>query len=83
MSRTRHLAFSSVRPVLPTLPNVITAISSIVTRGKNCQEARQTCYKHIKTCERNMERIIEESVEIQQNKETNDSIDNVVLENSE
>ena len=30
-----------------------------------------------------MERIIEESVEIQQNEETNDSIDNVVLENSE
>ena len=30
-----------------------------------------------------MKRIIEESVEIQQNEETNDSIDNVVLENSE
>ena len=30
-----------------------------------------------------MERIIEESVEIQQNEETNNSIDNVILENAE
>ena len=33
---------------------------------------RYKCYNHAKACQRNMERIIEESVEIQQHEETND-----------
>ena len=77
------MAFLNVRPVLPTWPNVITVTSFIVTKRKNPSSGRKECYKHAKTCQRNMERIIEESVKIQQNDETNDSVDNLVLENSE
>ena len=40
------LTFSSVRPALPTLPNVTTVTSSIVTRGQKCQAGRRTCHKH-------------------------------------
>ena len=51
-----------------------------------CATGRRKCYNHVKACQRNMGQIIKESVEIQQNEETNNdsvAVDDFVLENSE